>query len=92
MTIASTRMYRSLDNFLSSDTCDNNLFLFILRSQLEKCHSSVQVSTSTVPISFNEIRVDVHTTHSHSLTSQAIQRSLYSNMEGQPQDKPHEIV
>ncbi|KAH9988695.1 hypothetical protein BJV77DRAFT_730138 [Russula vinacea] len=31
MTIASTRMYRGLDNFLSSDTCDSHLFLSSLR-------------------------------------------------------------
>ncbi|KAH9988694.1 hypothetical protein BJV77DRAFT_730093 [Russula vinacea] len=75
MTIASTRMYRGLDNFLSSDT-----------------HFSVHVPTPAVPISLDERRVDVHTAHSHSLTSQGIRHSPDSNMEGQPQDKPHEIL
>ena len=55
-------------------------------------HFSVHVATSTVPISLDGIRVDVHTAHRHSLTLQGIRRSLDSNTEGQPQDKPHEIV
>ncbi|KAH9988692.1 hypothetical protein BJV77DRAFT_730005 [Russula vinacea] len=78
MTIASTRMYRGLDNFLSSDI-----------------HFSVHVPTGptpTMPISFEGIRVDTHTAHSHSLTSQEIPHSLDSNMDGQPQEKPREIV
>ena len=92
MTIASTRMYRGLDNFLSSDTCENHLFLSFLRSQGEISHFSVHVPTPAVPISLDERRVDVHTAHSHSLTSQGIRHSPDSNMEGQPQDKPHEIL
>ena len=48
--------------------------------------------TPGVPISLNGARVDVHTAHSASLTSQAIRHSLDSNKEGQPQDKPHELV
>jgi hypothetical protein len=78
MSIAATRMYRGLDDFLSSDTYDNNLFLSSLRSLREKSHHSVHVPphndsrtitvsgtwrTPTVPISLDGINVDVHTSY-----------------------------
>ena len=34
MTIAATRMYRGLDDFLSSDVYDNSVFLSSLESRL----------------------------------------------------------
>jgi hypothetical protein len=48
MTIAATRMYRGLDDFLSSDTYDNHLFLSSLRSLHEKIHCSSHVPPITV--------------------------------------------
>jgi hypothetical protein len=47
-----------------------------------------------VPVSLNGIKVDVdvHTSDNHFPTSQAIRHSLDSNMDNQPQDKPHELV
>jgi hypothetical protein len=78
-----------------------------LRSLREKIHCSLHVppynggrsipisgtwGAPAVPITLDGIRVDVHTTHNPSLTSQAIRHSLSSNMDGQPQDKPHELI
>jgi hypothetical protein len=100
MTIAATRMYRGLDDFLSSDVYDNSVFLSSLDSQF---HCSSHVSHNggrrvidsgarTVPNQLDGIVVNVHTTQTHSLTSHAIRPSLGSDMDKQLQDKPHELV
>ncbi|KAF8487267.1 hypothetical protein DFH94DRAFT_20344 [Russula ochroleuca] len=90
MSIAATRMYRALNVALSSDIAH------------VPSHSNggrtITVSgiwgSPAVPVSLNGIKVDVdvHTVDNHSPTSQAIRHSLDSNMDNQPQDKPHELV
>jgi hypothetical protein len=45
-----------------------------------------------MPIPLDGIVVNVHTAHSHSLTSQAIRPSLGSDMDRQLQEKPDELV
>jgi hypothetical protein len=87
MSMAATRMYRALDDALSSNT---------LHVPPYNGGRSIPISGTwgapAVPITLDGIRVDVHTTHNPSLTSQAIRHSLSSNMDGQPQDKPHELI
>ncbi len=84
--MAATRMYRGLDDFLSSDMYDDHIFLSsLLCSPREKCHRSLNVSskkgghptsisgtwdTPARAIPLPRIDVEVNTVHSHSLTSQ----------------------
>jgi hypothetical protein len=106
LSIAATRMYRRLDDFLSSDMYDNRLFLYALCS-LRESHCSAHVpphngsrrisisgtwDTPAVPIPLDGIRGDVRTAHNHTVTSQAIRHSLGSDMDRQLHDKPHELV
>jgi hypothetical protein len=105
LSIAATRMYRCLDDFLSSNMYDKSLLLSSLRLLREKSHfgshppthkGSRRISISSawapaVPIPLDG-RVDVHTAHNHSVTSQAIRHSLDSNTDKELYDKPHELV
>ncbi|KAH9988691.1 hypothetical protein BJV77DRAFT_729994 [Russula vinacea] len=83
MTIAASRMYRGLDDFLSSDVSH------VPYKSGRRISDSGTRGTSTMPIPPNGIAVNVHT---HSLTSHAIRPSLGSDMDGQPHEKPHESV
>ncbi|KAF8487265.1 hypothetical protein DFH94DRAFT_687736 [Russula ochroleuca] len=89
MSIAATRMYRALNVALSSD---------IAHVPSHNGGGTITVSgiwgSPAVPVSLNGIKVDVdvHTSDNHFPTSQAIRHSLDSNMDNQPQDKPHELV
>jgi hypothetical protein len=106
MSIAATRMYRGLDDFLSSDMYDDRLLFSSLRSLRDKsdCSSShrtphnggprMSVSGAwvpAVPIPLDGT-VDVRTAHSQSLTSQAIRNSLGNNTDRTLHDKPHELA
>lgn len=105
MSIAATRMYRGLDDFLSSDMYEYHLLFSSLRSLREKSDCSshrtphnggprMSVSGAwvpAVPIPLDGT-VDVRTPHSHSLTSQAIRHSMGSNTDRTLHDKPHELA
>ncbi|KAF8466572.1 hypothetical protein DFH94DRAFT_857436 [Russula ochroleuca] len=86
MTIAATRMYRGLDDFLSSDAPH------VSHEGGRKIPDSATRGTLPMPIPLDGIVVNVHTAHSHSLTSQAIRPSLGSDMDRQLQEKPDELV
>ncbi|KAH9983584.1 hypothetical protein BJV77DRAFT_286076 [Russula vinacea] len=83
MTIAATRMYRGLDDFLSSD---------VSHVSHNGGRRVIDSGARTVPNQLDGIVVNVHTTQTHSLTSHAIRPSLGSDMDKQLQDKPHELV
>ena len=102
MTIGASRMYRGLDDFLSSDMYDILLFPSSLCSLPENSHSSSHVHYkgsrriadswtrgTAVPTPLDGITVNVHT---HTLTSQAIRPNLGSDMDRQLQEKPQELV
>jgi hypothetical protein len=88
MTIAATRMYRGLDDFLSSEASH------VPYKSGRRILDSGTRGTLAVPIPLDGITVNVHTSHSHSPTSQAIRPSLCSDVTdvGQLQEKPHELV
>jgi len=82
MTIAATRMYRSLSDFLSSDV-----------SQTRKIHDQAALNAngfSTVPIFLTSAQLVTHTTHEQQFTPEA--KSFGSNIDGQPHGKPHEPI
>ncbi|KAH9988686.1 hypothetical protein BJV77DRAFT_729632 [Russula vinacea] len=84
LAIAATRMYRGLDDFLSSDASH------VPYRSGRKIPDSVTQDTSAMPVSPDGIAVNVHT---HSLTSQAIRPdSLGSDMDKQLDEKAHELV
>ncbi|KAH9991282.1 hypothetical protein BJV77DRAFT_548923 [Russula vinacea] len=88
LTIASTRMYRGLDDFLSSDVL-HHVSHVPYRSG-RNIPDSVTRGTSAMPVPLDGIAVNVHT---HSLTSQAIRPdSLGNDMDKQPEEKSHELV
>jgi hypothetical protein len=91
MTIAATRMYRGLDDFLSTDTSN------VPASKAHKGGRKMSVwGTPAVPIQLDGVgvTVDVHTAHtqSESLTSQTIPPSLGSSMDRQLQEKSDKLV
>jgi hypothetical protein len=106
MAIAATRMYRGLDDFLSSDMYDNHFFFSSLRSPRGKRNCSshgtphnggrrMSVSGTwapAVPIPLDGTGVDVRSTHDHSLMSQAIRHSLGSDSDRKLHDQPHELA
>lgn len=110
MSIAATRMYRGLDEFLSSDMYEKfSSFLYCAQGVKKRICSShapprnggrttISISrawgtgTTAVPTPLDGIKVDVHTSHDHSLASPAIQYGLDSNMDKQLHDKPRELV
>jgi hypothetical protein len=106
MSIAATRMYRSLSDFLSPDMYESRThsFLCSVLTVLAEHHGSSQKvpppggrnalesnRTSTAPILLTGIQVAVHTTHEQRSTPQA--NRFGSNIRGQPYDaKPHELI
>jgi hypothetical protein len=91
MSIAATRMYRGLDDFLSSNTAH-----VPPHNDSRTITVSGTWATPAVPVSLDGINVNVHTSYdtadNHTLTSQAIRHSLDNNMDGHPKGKPHELV
>ncbi|KAN0118718.1 hypothetical protein V8E52_004829 [Russula decolorans] len=83
MSIAATRMYRSLSDFLSSDV-SQNIPPTTGRTALESN------GTSTAPVLFTGVQVAVHTTHEQRSTLQA--NPFGSNISEQPHRKPHELI
>ena len=106
MTIAATRMYRSLSDFLSSDvyeTSTHSFFCSVLTVLVERHGSSQKIPSrsgrnafeyngaSTAPIILTGIHVDVHTTREQLPTPQA--NRFGSSTSGQPpHGKPHELI
>ena len=105
MSIAATRMYRSLSDFLSPDVYESRThsFLYLVLTVLVEHHGSSQKISppsglnaleskraSTAPILLTGIQVAIHTTHEQRSTPQA--NSFGSNISGRPYDeKPHEL-
>ncbi|KAF8496141.1 hypothetical protein F5888DRAFT_412077 [Russula emetica] len=83
MSVAATRMYRSLSDFLSSDI-SQKILPTSGRNTLELN------GTSTTPVLLTGIQVAVHTTHEQRFTPQA--NHFGSNIGGQPHGKPHELI
>ncbi|KAF8487259.1 hypothetical protein DFH94DRAFT_19907 [Russula ochroleuca] len=86
MTIAATRMYRGLDEFISSDTSH------VPHNSGRGISDSGTWGTPAVPIPLDGIAVNVPPAHSHSLTFHPIQPGLSSDMDRQLQGKPHKLV
>ncbi|KAH9988693.1 hypothetical protein BJV77DRAFT_730054 [Russula vinacea] len=82
MTIGASRMYRGLDDFLSSDISH-------VPYKGGRRISDSWTRGTAVPTPLDGIAVNVHT---HSLTSQAIRPNLGSDMDRQLQEKPQELV
>ncbi|KAF8487275.1 hypothetical protein DFH94DRAFT_20755 [Russula ochroleuca] len=89
MAIAATRMYRGLDDFLSSDiNCSSH-------GTPHNGGRRMSVSGTwapAVPIPLDGTGVDVRSTHDHSLMSQAIRHSLGSDSDRKLHDQPHELA
>ena len=106
MSIAATRMYRSLSDFLSPDMYESRThsFLCSVLTVLSEHHGSSQKipplsgrnalesnRTSTAPILLTGIQVAVHPTHEQRSTPQT--NRFGSKISGQPYDaKPHEPI
>jgi len=83
MSIAATRMYRSLSDFLSLDVSQkipSTSGRFTFESN----------GTSTTPVLLAGIQVAVHTTHEQRSTPHA--NRFNSNISGKPHGKPHELI
>ena|SRR5258707_1561872 len=107
MSIAATRMYRSLSDFLSSDVYETNIrsCLCSVLTVLVQRHGSAQRitptngrivfennGTSSAPIPLAGIQVVTHEAHEQHWTPQA--NHYGSNFSGQPElhEKPHELA
>jgi hypothetical protein len=105
MSIAATRMYRSLSDFVSSTTEMYDI-LSVFSSHVRmtrwlcsanddppKCGSKVSELkwNQSAPIAFNQIEVTVDTTHEQSQRSWVSRHDLYKSKQEQPcdLDKPH---
>jgi len=83
ISISATRVYRSLSDFLSSDTPHK------IRPPGDRTALEAN-STSTAPIFLTGVQLAVHTTHEQHWTPEA--NWLGSNIDGQPHGKPCEPI
>ncbi len=105
MSIAATRMYRSLSDFLSSDVKETSIrsCLCSVLTVLVQRHGSPQRitstsgriafennGTSTAPIPLARIQVVAHEAHEQHWTPQV--NHFGSNFSGQLHEKPHELA
>src|SRR6266849_488704 len=105
MSIAATRMYRSLSDFLSPDVYESRAhsFICLVLTILAERHDSSQKipppsgrnalesnGTSTALVLHTGIQVTVHTIHEQLSTPQA--NSFGSNISGQSYEKSHELI
>ncbi|KAI0299466.1 hypothetical protein BC826DRAFT_994521 [Russula brevipes] len=84
LSIAATRMYRSLADFVSTDITKGSE-----RPRRIGHTGSNAKSSSTIPIPLHRMEVAVHTSYEQYSTAQTDQHVSYVGMDGQPHDKSH---